>query len=61
MQPKPPMDSTVPNGDTTEVTVPPAAPRHLPVHGLLESVDVAAEDELQHEAALRDSCLRVPR
>ncbi|WP_114239282.1 hypothetical protein [Dyella sp. C9] len=61
MQPKPPQDSNLPAGDSTEVTVPPAAPRHLPVHGLLESIDVATEDELLHEAALRDSCLRTPR
>jgi hypothetical protein len=35
--------------------------RHPPGHGLLTNEEVAAQDELQHETALRDSTLRVPR
>ena len=30
-------------------------------HNVLDTIETAALDELQHEAALRDSALRVPR
>ncbi|WP_199096203.1 hypothetical protein [Dyella sp. ASV21] len=57
-----PISSTdaVPDGDDTDITVPPTAMRH-PAHGVLDSVDMANHDEVDHEAALRDSALRVPR
>jgi hypothetical protein len=49
------------DGDGTEITVPPTAQRHPPGHGLLDALDIAGHDEVQHEAALRDSALRPPR
>jgi hypothetical protein len=41
----------------------PASPStmHRPNHSPLDMADVAAHDEAQHEAALRDSALRTPR
>jgi hypothetical protein len=41
----------------------PASPgtMHRPNHSPLDMADVAAHDEAQHEAALRDSALRAPR
>ena len=55
-----PMDPTLPAGEATDVTVPQPTLRHPPGH-LLDNVEIAAQDELEHEAALRDSSLRVPR
>lgn len=52
-------DTALSNGDTADVTVPPA--RHPPGHGLIDNLDIAAHDEVDHEAALRDSALRPPR
>jgi len=54
------MDPTLPAGEATDVTVPQPTLRHPPGH-LLDNVEIAAQDELEHEAALRDSSLRVPR
>jgi hypothetical protein len=34
---------------------------HRPKHGPLDTIETSAEDEIQHEAALRDSALRAPR
>lgn len=42
----------------TEI-VPPTTPHTS--HNVLDTIETAALDELQHEAALRDSALRVPR
>lgn len=42
----------------TEVV--PATPAHN-THTVLETIEIASLDELQHEAALRESALRVPR
>jgi len=41
----------------------PGSPGHMhhPTHSALDTADVAAHDEMLHEAALRDSSLRVPR
>ena len=50
----------VPDGDDTEITVPPTTMRH-PAHGVMDNVDIAGHDEVDHEAALRDSTLRTPR
>ncbi|RDI99923.1 hypothetical protein DVT68_03600 [Dyella solisilvae] len=60
MQPHSATDSSTPEGDTSEITVPPTAMRH-PAHGVLDNADIAGHDEVDHEAALRDSMLRVPR
>ena len=35
--------------------------RHTPLQGVLDTENVAELDEVQHEAALRDSALRVPK
>ena len=34
---------------------------HRPHHGVLDTVETTALDEVQHENALRDSTLRTPR
>ena len=34
---------------------------HGPHHGALDMAEIAAHDEVQHEDALRNSSLRVPR
>lgn len=34
---------------------------HRPGHSALDTIETAALDEAQHEAALRNSALRVPR
>lgn len=57
MQPKNPADATPDAGDAA---VPPTAMRHPP-HGVVDSLDIAGHDEVEHESALRDSTLRVPR
>ncbi|MHA6204140.1 hypothetical protein ACXU4B_06950 [Dyella soli] len=57
----PSIDSVLPQGDTTEITVPPVTLRHPRVHGVIDSLDVAEHDEVAHEAALRGSALRAPR
>jgi hypothetical protein len=59
--------TTKPNADISinkeGVNDTPASPgaMHRPNHSPLDGADVAAHDEVQHEAALRDSALRVPR
>ncbi|WP_243049831.1 hypothetical protein [Dyella sp. RRB7] len=61
MRTTPHEDDSLSNGDSTEVTVPPTVSRHPPGHGLMDNLDIAAHDEVEHEAALRDSALRPPR
>jgi hypothetical protein len=61
MQHTPPVDTTVPEGDTSEITVPPTAMRHPADHGVADTLDIAGHDEVEHENALRESSLRVPR
>ncbi|WP_266181289.1 hypothetical protein [Dyella humicola] len=61
MHTPPPTDKPLPDGDDTEITIPPTVLRHPPGHGLMDALDVAGHDEVQHEAALRDSALRPPR
>ena len=39
----------------------PGATMHRPQHGVLDTVETAAFDEILHEAALRESALRPPR
>lgn len=60
MQRIPPTDVAVPDGDDSDITVPPTAMRHPP-HSVLDGADIAGHDEVDHEAALRDSILRTPR
>lgn len=57
MHPTTPLDPSLPADDATSKH----PLRHQPGHGLLNNEEVAAQDELQHDAALRDSALRVPR
>lgn len=59
--------STKPNADTSinqdgapDASVPNGG-MHGPHHSALDMAEIAAHDEVQHEAALRDSSLRVPR
>lgn len=60
MTTKPVADTTI---DKEGVSDTPASPgsMHRPTHSALDTEDVAAHDEMAHEAALRDSALRVPR
>ena len=60
MQSISPMDSTVPDGDDTEITISPTGMHH-PAHSVPDSVDIAGHDEVDHDAALRDSALRAPK
>ncbi|HEX7815190.1 hypothetical protein [Dyella sp.] len=53
------MSSNTDNKPAPTEIVPPI-PAHN-AHTVLESIEIAALDEVQHEAALRDSALRVPR
>ncbi|ULU24712.1 hypothetical protein [Dyella terrae] len=60
MQHIPPMDTAVPEGDTAEITVPPTM-HHPAGHGLQDTLDIVGHDEVEHDEALRNSQLRVPR
>jgi hypothetical protein len=55
MHPTKPLDPSLTADDAT------SKHPHQPGQGLLNNEEVAAQDELQHDAALRDSALRVPR
>ncbi len=57
MQPKNPADATP---DAGEPNMPPTTMRHPP-HGVIDNLDIAGHDEVDHETALRDATLRVPR
>ena len=56
---KPSTDTNI-NKDGAETTVPPGG-MHGPHHSALDMAEIAAHDEVQHEDALRNSSLRVPR
>lgn len=60
MQRNPPFNSAVPDGDDTEITISPTGMHH-PAHGVLDNADIAGHDEVDHDAALRDSALRTPK
>ncbi|GFZ88209.1 hypothetical protein [Dyella caseinilytica] len=60
MSTKPTAETTIDKEGVNETPASPGA-MHRPGHSALDTEDVAAHDELQHEAALRDSSLRVPR
>jgi len=49
-----PVESITPNENAADASVPAN-------HGVLDNENVAAHDEVEHEAALRDSALRPPR
>ncbi|MGC1548606.1 MAG: hypothetical protein WA777_08755 [Rhodanobacter sp.] len=53
--------ATTPESISDTVSDTTASHLHSPTQKLLDSLDVAACDEVQHEAALRDSALRPPR
>jgi hypothetical protein len=57
---KPNAADDLPAGEAAASTGPATTLRH-PVHGVLDTIEVAAEDEVLHDAALRDSALRPPR
>lgn len=57
MRTTPHADDSLPNGDASDTTT----SRHPPGHGLMDNLEIAAHDEVEHEAALRDSALRPPR
>jgi hypothetical protein len=60
MTTKPSTDATINKDGAPDAAVPPGA-MHGPHHNALDMAEIAAHDEVQHEAALRDSALRVPR
>jgi hypothetical protein len=39
----------------------PSGNMHRPAHSPLDTIDIAATDDVLHDAALRNSSLRVPR
>ncbi len=53
-------DSDAAAGELADAAIP-ASAMHHPKHCVLDTLETAALDELQHEAALRDSALRPPR
>ncbi|GLQ91459.1 hypothetical protein [Dyella acidisoli] len=57
---KPSTDTTINKDGNTDASVPPGA-MHGPHHNALDMAEIAAHDEVQHEDALRNSSLRVPR
>ncbi|AIF47532.1 hypothetical protein [Dyella japonica] len=54
------MNSVVPDGDAADLAILPTGMHH-PAHGELDNVDIAGHDEVDHDAALRDSSLRTPK
>lgn len=52
--------SNTENNKSAPTEIVPAVPAHNQ-HHVLDTIETAALDEVQHEAALRDSALRVPR
>ncbi|RDS81709.1 hypothetical protein DWU98_10855 [Dyella monticola] len=53
-------DASITKDGATDATTPPGS-MHGPRHGALDMAEIAEHDEVQHDAALRDSSLRVPR
>lgn len=60
MTTKPIAETTIDKEGVADTAASPGS-MHRPTHGALDTADIAAHDEMQHEAALRDSALRVPR
>ena len=59
MTTKPAADVSITKDGGPEVPASPGT-MHRPGHSALDMADIATHDELQHEAALRESALRVP-
>jgi hypothetical protein len=55
-----PADTESSTESTPDAPVPPGS-MHRPAHSSLDTIDIAATDDVLHEAALRNSSLRVPR
>lgn len=53
-------DADLNKNGTTEVTTSPTG-MHRPPHCALDTEETACLDEVQHDAALRESALRAPR
>lgn len=53
--------SDMPAGQDDAGGAPPSPGMHRPHHGVLDTIETTALDEVQHEDALRDSTLRTPR
>jgi hypothetical protein len=60
MSTKPAADNTIEKDGAGDTPAHPGG-MHRPRHSALDTEDVAAHDEVLHEAALRDSALRTPR
>ena len=60
MQRNPSMNSAVPDGEAADLGILPTGMHH-PAHGVLDNADIAGHDEVDHDAALRDSSLRTPK
>ncbi|HUA81774.1 MAG TPA: hypothetical protein VL997_15460 [Dyella sp.] len=60
MTTKPNADASINKEGEPGTNVPPGA-MHRPHHGAQDMEDIATHDEAQHDAALRESSLRVPR
>lgn len=60
MTTKPNADTSINKEGNTDAANPPGS-MHGPHHGALDMAEIAAHDEVQHEDALRNSSLRVPR
>ncbi|WNL45735.1 hypothetical protein RKE25_20355 [Dyella sp. BiH032] len=59
MTSKPHSDTPTGQDDASGAPQPPGM--HRPHHGVLDTVETTALDEVEHENALRDSTLRTPR
>jgi len=57
---KPSTDANISKDGSTDAGLPPGA-MHGPHHSALDMEEIAAHDEVQHEDALRNASLRVPR
>lgn len=57
---KPSTETSINKEGSNDAGVPPGA-MHGPHHSALDMEEIAAHDEVQHEDALRNSSLRVPR
>lgn len=60
MTTKPNADTSINKEGSTDAVNPPGG-MHGPHHSALDMEEIAAHDEAQHEDALRNSSLRVPR
>lgn len=60
MTTKPIADVSINKDGNSDIPASPAT-MHRPHHSTQDMADIAAHDEMQHDAALRDSTLRTPR